>query len=296
MLALMLAGVLYAGDWADQEVEPKVLTDVTAYTAGKKTWSVGLFNQEYGLLHNVSVGTRAPLFALGVANAHAKVTAVQTPKFDAAITGEVLVARLGTASSVRVVPVAWTGSWLTSSKLSLHFGHAWTMAAIDGQLTASDLAGGIEDVLGVDIGADLAGPLGDAEVYAGASVTLLEARLAADYRLNRRDSIVVSARSFVAAYGLVGGGAALELDGVDEAELGTTVRFNTALNESLPALVSVSWQFSWERLHLRVGIPVTRGAGALFAVPQAFRLYWVLGPLGGPSSRVSSAQPVPATP
>ena len=97
MLALMLAGVLYAGDWADQAAEPKVLTDVTAYTAGKKTWSVGLFNQEYGLLHNVSVGTRAPLFALGVANAHAKVTAVQTPKFDAAITGEVLVARLGTA-------------------------------------------------------------------------------------------------------------------------------------------------------------------------------------------------------
>ena len=79
----------------------------------------------------------------------------------------------------------------------------------------------------------------------------------------------------------------VEVDEVDELQIGTTARFRTALGESLPALVTVSWQFSWERLHLRVGIPLTRGAPALFALPQAFRLYWVLGPLGGPSAQAA---------
>lgn len=286
MLVWTLATLLYAGEWADGEIDPKVLTDVTAYTPGKKLWTLGVVNQDYGLLSNLSVGTRAPLWALGVYNGNAKITAVQTPKFDASLSAELMGRRLDDVN-VQVVPVAWTGSWLTTKRLSLHFGHSWTMAAVDGQMTASGLAAGLEEVLGIDIADDLQAALGDTDVYAGASVTLLEARLAADYRFNRRDSLVITARSFVAAYGLAGGGAEVEVDEVDELQIGTTARFRTALGESLPALVTVSWQFSWERLHLRVGIPLTRGAPALFALPQAFRLYWVLGPLGGPSAQAA---------
>jgi hypothetical protein len=268
---LALPRAAHAGEWAKSEIDPKVITDVTAYTVDKKHLELGLFRQEYGLLHNLSIGTRVPYYLLAVPNAHAKVTAIQTPKLDVAIQAEWMyrdLQSLGVPNgTITLTPITWTGSWLISQRLSLHFGTAWTIAAVNGS------------VIGADISDDLAALVGaDGGLYAGANLTLFETDLAVEFRINRRDTLLFVWRQYAWVNGLAAGGVALDSSDID-VEIGPSVKFRAPLKETLPALVSLSWQWSWEHLHVRVGIPLPlTGPGAVFALPQAFALYWDLGP------------------
>ncbi len=70
-----------------------------------------------------------------------------------------------------------------------------------------------------------------------------------------------------------------------------SARIRMPLRESIQALVSLSWQWSWRRFHLRLGLPLP--PSNLFAYPQAVKLYWVLGkgkesPIEAPPVEASS--------
>jgi len=270
-----------AGDYKKGELQPKAITDLTAYTVPKKTVKLGLVNQEYGLLENASVGTQLWTLALGIYTANAKVTAIQTPKLDASLEGGIFyydANRVGLPAIVTMTPIGWTGSWKVSDTFSAHFGHSWTMASVDGELSAAEIATALEPVLGADVSADLTAALGDGTgAYAGANLTLVQARIAADWRLNRRDSVVVFANTYLFLTGIAAAGGSVEAEGA-EIDVGASARFRLPLQESLTPAAGVSWQWSWERFHLRVGLPLSQGSGFLLAIPCAFQAYWLLGP------------------
>ena len=286
---IFLGGLAHADDgtnsWSDNPPEPKAWADdITAYTIPKGSMKLGLVSQEYGLLDNVSIGTKLAFLGLGVGNGHAKVTAIQTPKFDASLHGEVfnlnLEERLGiTNGSLRVTPVGWTGSWVVSEKFSGHFGHNWVMANIEGQLSPADMAEAMQRVLGVNIDADLTSALGtDGGLYGGARLTLTEFHLALDFRLNRRDSIVLQSSTFVALQGLIAAGVSTATEGDASVELGASASFFVPLKETLPTADAISWQMAWQRCHLRLGIPISPPDTWFKALPMAFSVYWILGP------------------
>lgn len=297
LLFLMVTAL--GGDWARQEIEPRVLTDVTAYTPQKKHLILGVFRQQYGLLDNAAIGTRLPYFALGIVNAHAKVTAIQTPKLDASLSAEWLyrdLADLGIpGGTARVTPLSWKASWILSRRMSLHFGTTWMMASVSGELSTAELGDALGAVVGADIGEELRAVAGDGtSLYAGGNLTLFQTNLAVEYRFNRRDSLILTSNASVWASGLLAGGARLD-EGDVELEVGPSVRFRMPLSESLPTLMALSWQFSWERVHLRLGVPIpVTGPGAPFALPQALALYWDLGPSSDAPDSVRE-EPIPST-
>lgn len=58
-------------------------------------------------------------------------------------------------------------------------------------------------------------------------------------------------------------------------ETGGAVKLATTLN-TLPTALSLSWQLTYPRFHVRFGIPLNPGNP--LSTTQAFTFYWVLGP------------------
>ena len=276
-LWMLLVSLAVAGEWREQDIEPRLNTDFTAWTPGKSHWRMGVMGIEYGLLTNASIGVPAtPVLLLGVANARAKVTAIQTPTFDASLQGSLYQLRTRDYDLV-VRPVGWTGSWLPREKFSLHFGHSWYLIGVEGVATPREIGTSLEVITGVDITSDLKALLGSGGgVYAGAELTLLQLRLGAEYHLNRRDSLIVTSNSFRWIRGLMAAGVALDGGAGSEVEVGGSLRFSEPLTGVMPAATTISWQFSWERFHLRLGLPWP--ISNLMAYPQALELFWLLGP------------------
>ncbi len=279
MLSLLSTCTAPAGEWSSQEIAPKARSSPsTAYTIGKGVTQVGLVRQNVGLLDNLQIGTTAPLFALGVPNAQAKVTAIQTPKLDVSLDGGAYwtsLARFGVPDGdILVTPVGWTASWVISRRWSLHGGTAWTIARAQGSVSAAQIGQGLAAVTGADITEDLL-PVVGAGAYAGANLTLYQTRLALDYRLNRRDSLVLSSNTWVWANGLLAAGVeAQDLGGVD-VQGGASARVKIPLQESIPSLTTLCWQFDWRRANLRVGVPLP--FENYFAWFQAFDFHVLLG-------------------
>ena len=276
MLGMWMLALALAGDWSKQPIDPKANPDGTAYTLGPRTWRLGLVNQQVGVLDNLDVGTRLPLWVLGVPNVGAKVNAIQTKRIDVALSGELLTASLvplGVPEGrITVYPVGWKGSALLHERFSLHFGTAWTVATADGRLTGEQLSDAIEAATGAAVG-DVFGDTGGA--YAGATLTLFQTQFMADYRLNRRDSIVLRSNNFLYLSGLLAAGAAADAGDGTEVEAGVSARVRVPLTEALPTLTTLSWQFSWRRANLRVGVPIP--FNNTFAWLQAVDLYVLLG-------------------
>ncbi len=274
---LMLVGAGLAGEWAQQEIEPKIPTDFSAYTLGRNHGRLGLFDQDFGLWDNVDVGTTAALFVLGVPNAHAKITAIQSDTFDigldAAWHGYNLEERLGVPGGyLTVVPIGWTASWVASPKFSLHFGSAWLLADARGEVSLDQLGEGLAVAVGADLSSELASSLEDGGgLYAGANLSLTQTRLAMDYRINRRDAVVFQANTFVLLTGNISGGYATEDETV---EVGASAHIEKPLTDQLQGVLTLSWQFTWERWYLRVGLPVPTRTIPLLWIPQAFEFYW----------------------
>ncbi len=274
---LAVLEIAAAGDWARQEVEPKLPTDFSAYTVGRNHGRLGLFDQDFGLWDNVDVGTTALAFVLGVPNAHTKIQAIQSPAFDIAVdaawAGYDLEKNLGVPGGyLTVVPLGWTASWVASPKFSLHFGSAWLLASARGEVSLDQLGEGLAVAVGADLSKELASSLDDAGgLYAGADLTLSQFRLAADYRINRRDSVVLQSNTFLLLTGNISGGYASEDETV---EVGASAHIEKPLTDQLQGVVTLSWQFAWERWYLRVGLPVPTRTIPLLWIPQAVEFYW----------------------
>ena len=277
MLLALALPVAFAGEWAKQPIDPKIPTDYSAYTLGRTHGRLGLFDQDFGLWDNLDVGTTGALFLLGVPNAHAKITAIQSETFDISVDGGWLGYNLEKNLGVpggylSVVPLGWTASWVASPKFSLHFGSAWLLADAQGEVSLDQLGEGLAMAIGADMSTELTEALEDGgALYAGANITITQARLAADYRLNRRDSIVFQSNTFVMLTGNLSGGYQTEDESV---RVGASAHIEKPLTDQLQGVVTVSWQFAWERWYLRVGLPIPTKTVPLLWIPQAVEFYW----------------------
>ncbi|MEZ4240819.1 MAG: hypothetical protein R3F59_32620 [Myxococcota bacterium] len=266
--------------WHRQPIEEKANPHGTAYTVGRGTWSLGLVEQELGLLDNLDVGVVTPLWALGVPNVHGKVTAVRTRRLDVALDAGAYstgLARFGVPDGrLTVTPVGFTASGVVSRRFSVHGGAGWTLANAHGALHADDLSAAVLAATGADIRRELRQALGDGGgVYAGAHLTLFQTRFAADWRLNRRDSLVLASNTWVWMSGLAAAGVGVDA-GDAELQVGASARVKVPLGNTLPSLTTLSWRFDWPRVDLRIGVPLSLSNP--FAWFQAFDLQLVLGP------------------
>jgi len=283
-LLIGLVAGLTGGAWAEEP--PTQMQDFTAYTVQQGQWRVGLTRLDYGLLDNVSIGTSA-LFLLVGPNGNAKVTAAETERLSFSLEGSyyapysALLENLsggegGSNITMRVTPVAWTGSWEISPKWSAHYGNTWTLGRVEGELTGGQIAELMGAVTGGGVDESIQDALGLETLYAGAlgRFTLASSNFAVMWRRKENASFIFESNNYLWISGMVVGTVGQETEGA-EVGAGVAAIFEQAL-ETVPSAVSLSWQRSWDRLNLRVGIPLT--AGNPFAFTQAFQLYWLLGP------------------
>ncbi len=271
-----------------QPPEPKALVDHTAHTLGRGRVRLGLVTQAWGVLDNVDLQTRSALFLVGVPNLSTKITAIQTRPLDLALRGGgwfVDLSRVDTAGDLklRLLPVGWTGSLTLSDRVSIHLGTTWDILHAEGAFTVEELATGLATTTGTDLDPlvlDVVSEIdGEGELVAAADLVLTRHQLCGELRLNRRDSLILALDAATALRGTLRAGYRVEAaeSGGTTAEIGTAARLDVPLQDAVSALGSLSWQFSWEHTHLRLGIPLPLGGNTWLALPQAISLHWVLG-------------------
>lgn len=271
-----------AGRRKTQSVAPRSKTDFTAYTLGHHQWRAGFLNLDYGLLPNASIGT-SPLANIFAVNGRIKATAITWGRFD--FSAQAGIARLNTgllgaeAISASLVPLKGTASWAVGPRLGVHLGGTWMIARLTGDLTGDQLQsllGGLTNAGSEDDG--LVTAFGDS-TYAGAvaNVNIAQQNFALEWRLNRRDSIILQSNNTLYVNGVVAGTA-----GVSDPESGITagagvgVTFDLDPSQAFGSATSLAWQWSWRRANLRVGLPLTPNNP--LAWTQCVQLYWLLGP------------------
>ena len=267
------------GEWKHVPVDPRFETDYTAYTVEHHLVRVGTTNLDYGLLDNAQVGTSPWLWLFGVANARAKVTAIQTDKVDVALeagaAGLVLPQDNGSTLRLYSYPITVTGSWILDRGFSVHGGWRWEQVDVQGAFDLDTLAVALANGLGLDLEQELSTWLdGTGALYGGAHVGIGQARLGVDIRLNRRDSIIVLTRRYMTLRGRVDAGYATDDESLTA---GAAVHVVEPLDGYFGATTTLAWQFTWPRVRLRFGIPINgEGALPMLWIPQAFELYLLL--------------------
>jgi hypothetical protein len=272
---------------SDQPGDPRHQTDFSAFTIPQGQWRLGLSSLDYGLLENAQVGTNTLLWVVG-SNARAKVTAIETSdlafSFQAstmsmhqawldAITGSTDDESTG-AALLRVTPIGWRGSWSVSSKWSLHLGNTWTLGRLEGELTGEQIAGLIASVTGGAIDSGITDAMGASTLYAGAlgKFNLAQSSFAVEWRRSRRDSLIFQSNSYLWVSGMVIGTVGTTSE-TGEVGAGAAATFEQVL-EGIPSAVSLSWQWSWQKCNLRLGIPLNPTNP--FSTTQAITIYWLL--------------------
>lgn len=264
------------------DVAPKSKTDFTAYTLGHRQWRVGFLNLDYGLLPNTSIGTN-PLANILAANARIKTTAITWGRFD--FSAQAGIASLNTAMlgaqglQASIVPLRGTASWAFGPRLGLHLGGTWMIAQLRGDLTGSQIQsvlGGVTNTGSSD--GSLSSALGDGTyVGAVANIHVAQQNTALEWRLNRRDSIVLQSNNTLYISGVVAGTAGVsdEASGV-QAGAGIGLTFDLDPTQTFGSASSIAWQWSWKKANLRLGIPLTPSNPMAWA--QCLQIYWLLGP------------------
>lgn len=246
--------------WKDLPINPRYETDFTAYTVPHKRVRLGLVNMDYGLLDNLSIGTAPALFLLGVGNAHGKVDAIQEEALDVALDATWLgydATRLAENPTndtlfISALPITATASWILHRQVSLHFGAQWINVNAYGSFGLEDMGTILADAIGVDMGDELYSALsGAGDLYGGAEVTLTQARLGMDYRVNRRDSFILLLRSYTTLNGRVDLGYTQE-----QVAAGASVKFSLPVEDAIKGLATLSYQGTFKYFRWRVGIPL----------------------------------------
>ncbi|NCG19308.1 MAG: hypothetical protein GWP91_09905 [Rhodobacterales bacterium] len=281
LFAACCLDIAVAGSYKELENDPTVLQDVTAYTVQKNEWRLGT-GITYGLLDNTEISTRIiPLIApLLVSNASVKVTAIQTPKLDVSLRSAILFRSIPPdIADLRIFayPFAWKASWLMHRKFSLHFGSSLLKVRVDGDVAVDSLGEYLEPILGSNFDEELVNEIGSNINLVSIDLYLTQTQLAFDYRFNRRDSLVLTADTWLALNGTVIVGADV-VEGEDtEVAAGLASRFKVPVKDGFRTTATVSWQWSWQRTHVRVGLPIPVSDAWLVAIPRAFSVYWLLG-------------------
>jgi hypothetical protein len=274
---------------------PYATTDFTAYTLEWGETRVGLASVSYGLLPRTQIGTIPLLDAIGAYNLQGKVNLMRFGPLDGAIDAQAYTFKvtdlmekldggrwgispqtIDTGQQLLVADFTYLGLGYTSSLQiaggwSLHGGVGYSRVTGDGTLDLQALPGLIAP--GFD-------PEGDQPmIVADVTGEIVEARLATDYRFNRRDSLIVQAVAPV--YARVRG----TVTGVEEEDLPAQLQGGGELmvgeGQWLPVdktyRASLSYQVSWKRVDARLGIGVAGKSLPYSWIEQSFDLAYRLG-------------------
>ncbi len=218
---------------------PRAQVDYTAYTLDFLEVRVGLSNTQIGVLPRTQVGTNLPLNLLGVQNANIKVNPLRVGPVDLALQGHGY-RYTQEDFAAQYWALGPTVSTVLSPHWGLHVGAQYWSVAMDGTFSAGEVysAFGLVDELGFF--PDIA--------YQGQAAS---ARVAMDYRLNRRDSFVLDVSSVVWMEDLTDG----------TSKVPAMLKPYAASSEAWSPLnsyrASLAYQMDLKRLSLKAGVGVS---------------------------------------
>lgn len=262
----------------DDDIDPRRLQDITAFTVPEGTWRVGLVHLDYGLSERTSVGIQPALWLLGP-NIKAKSTVLEGERLALSagasrqgVYKPVVAALLGkdqTTAEANVTALDARLSWVISPRWSLHGGYTRMFADVSGELTGNE----INRLVSAVVGSDVTVVTGN-ELYASAEgrLRLNQTNFAAEWRRSARTTWIFESNTYVYASGLLVGTANAGSD-TAEAGAGAAAKFSSTL-EGFPSVTSVSWQRHWDRFNLRLGIGLPPSNALAYF--QAIQFYWLL--------------------
>ena len=218
---------------------PRAQVDYTAYTLDFGEVRIGLSNTQIGILPRTQVGTNLPLNLLGIQNANVKVNPLRLGRMDLAVQGSGY-RYTQEDFAAQYWAVGPTLSAVLSERWGMHLGGQYWSVAMDGTFSAGEVyaAFGMVDDLG----------LFPNIAYQGQAAS---ARLAVDYRLNRRDSFVLDVSSVLWMQDMTGGGAKVPAMLAPYAATGEEW---SPLNSYR---ATVAYQMDLKRLSLKAGVGVS---------------------------------------
>lgn len=272
----ILACLAHASDWSVKPVEPRYATDFTAYSLEKSRFRVGVISLDYGLLKNASIGTTPLLYLFGAPNLRAKVTAIQSEKVDASFEAG-FAWRDFDGLLLTSWPLQANMSWILSERVSMHVGGRWENVTLAGEASLDQIGEAAAVVLQTDLGPQLAEALANAgTLYAGGQLSLFQGQFAMDYRLNRRDSLILQWKGWLHLRARIDAGYETEEGNV---RIGPSAQVDEPLDDEAIGVTTIAWQFSWEHMNLRLGIGIPGEgygkAGILAVLEQGFEIAYV---------------------
>lgn len=244
---------------------PRAQTDYTAYTLEWGETKIGLASITIGALPRTQIGTVPLLDALGVLNGHIKVNILRAGPFDLGLGSNYYRLQVG-----EFVGSHLGGAMVTSFQLlkpwSLHLGANYAALQSSGVPDTSRLPSIL--TAGTDPETFQASQDGNENAWNFHGQNL-RINMATDYRFNRRDSIVFQAAAIVWS-NIDRGFDAPPILGLEDA-FARAEETSNPIGESL--VTSVSWQWAWRKMDLRLGIGYSSipGAALLQAVDFSYR-------------------------
>jgi hypothetical protein len=248
------------------EQNPYGQVDFTAYTLEWGELKVGLASIAVGALPRVQVSTVPLLDALKVYNGVVKWDALRAGPVDLAASTAFYVLPLGEFVGSYIAPGAVV-SWRVVEPFSLHLGGAWVRIRGAGVPDLTKVPGVLHNLTGAQVDQwDLLSQ----RVQSGATLDFradgATLKLAADYRFNRRDSLVF--QFFSIAAGRASGNADVPMLGIGE-----SFDASTGFLETWTA--TLSYQATFKQLDVRLGGGASAypGVWAIQANDVSYRMF-----------------------
>ncbi|MES2644095.1 MAG: hypothetical protein V4850_31705 [Myxococcota bacterium] len=240
--------------WASLPPNPRGQTDFTAYTLDWGEVRVGIGNVGIALFPGVQLSTQPVLDAVRMPNLALKLNLLQLgDSFDGAVNASLGHMRTDTMNALYVT-AGGTVSVIVTPAWSLHGGAQWTYAAAIGAPDLSVTADAVEPYYAGNLPSDASLQYLSDKLAYEVRVEAVTLRAATDFRINRRDSIILQGQAVLWAWSRY----------PNYAE-----RFVSEESGFVPITdtytASLAWQFSWRNVDLRVG-------GGISSVPGAWLL------------------------
>lgn len=253
--------------------DPYLHVDFTAYTLEWGEFQTGINNLQIGVLPRTQVGVRPLMLGLGLPNASLKANVARFKAFDFALTGSFI--RLPTESfSAQYSGGGAMFSIRAADPFTLHIGAQYASVSADGIPDLDTINPLLIAVTGTDVDA-----VRD-QIAENSSLSVnsqnLNLKLAADYRFNRRDSLIFQFQ------GLIWSNSSSEVE-LDSEQIPPILGLDELLNREHEGFVSpaeayitsLAWQWSFKRSYLRVGGGISTIPGAW--ITQSIDYSWQFG-------------------
>ncbi|MDP2308064.1 MAG: hypothetical protein Q8P18_18720 [Pseudomonadota bacterium] len=239
--------------WASLPPNPRGQTDFTAYTLDWGEVRVGIGSVGIALFPGVQLSTQPLLDAVRMPNVALKMDLLQLgDRFDGAVNGSLGHMRTDTLNALYVT-AGGTASVIVTPAWSLHGGAQWTYAAAIGEPDLAATAEVVEPLVG-NLPSDASLQYLSERLAYEVRIEAVTLRAATDFRINRRDSIILQGQAVLWAW--------TRYPNYAERFVSEESGF-VPITDTYTA--SLAWQFSWRNVDLRVG-------GGISSVPGAWLL------------------------